>query len=263
MIDLQNEPDLRGIELSCAGISDFKHPIKLDIDGQAQHTIATFSCSTQLESAKRGAHMSRFIEMISGVNQNEESVFSINTMKSWHQELLKTQEASQGKLNLKCSFFLNKTAPKSQKSSLMNYDLELQSSGDFNNPTVKVIIHIPCTSCCPCSKAISQYGAHNQRTVITLSFNVVDLNQTPSLIEIIRSVEKSASSELFALIKREDEKFVTEKAYEGAKFAEDIARDTAQNLSIFLDKISKVHIHVENFESIHNHSAFAQCMIKD
>lgn len=261
MIDLQNEKDSRGIKLSCAGIRQFSHPIILGIDKKNQQTIATFSCSTSLQEEQRGAHMSRFIALLSPNDDGSLKTFSLENIADWHDRLLDSQEAHQGEISLKATFFLPKTAPVSKKSSLMDYELTLLAQGSKEKKTLSLFLKVHATSCCPCSKAISDFGAHNQRSLITLKATLIEESPTLSLHSLIGIMEQSASCDLYPLIKREDEKYVTERSYQNAKFAEDIARDLATNLSSYEGKIAQVSIDVENFESIHNHSAFASCVL--
>jgi GTP cyclohydrolase I len=139
--------------------------------------------------------------------------------------------------------------------------MTLSAQGSREKKILSLCLKVHATSCCPCSKAISDYGAHNQRSLITLHAQS-NLSETfPRLTDLIDTIEKSASCDLYPLIKREDEKYVTEKSYENAKFAEDIARDLVKNLTPFQTTLSNICVDVENFESIHNHSAFARCML--
>ena len=234
MIDLQNEKDERGIALSCAGVKNYKHPINIEIDDKPQAVIANFSCSTQLLPSQRGAHMSRFVELFSSSIENL-SYLSLQNISTWHKNLLQSQGAQRGTFEVQCSIFLEKKAPVSQKVSLMNYDIELKTLGSIDNPDIQVTLKVPCTSCCPCSKAISQFGAHNQRTIVSVSFYLQSVHAQISLAQLIRDIEKSASSDLFALIKREDEKFVTEKPTltpNSQKISLAILLQTSQNISI-------------------------------
>lgn len=259
MIDLQKEADRRGIKLSHAGISQFQYPIELLVDDQPQLCPATFSCSTALEAGQRGAHMSRFIELIAQCQPH--ATFSLDSLTLWHDKLLSCQSASQGELSLETQIFLPKLAPVSRKTSLLNYDLRLCIAGTQKQRTITITLKVACTSCCPCSKAISAFGAHNQRSQITSSFELIGQTPKDFFKRLITSIESAASCELYPLIKREDEKSVTEKAFNNAKFAEDIVRDSAVNLKEFLGIIDNVTIRAENFESIHNHNAFAQCTL--
>lgn len=261
MIDIQSETDNRGVELSCAGIRQVEYPVSILIDNKKQHTVAKISCSVKLTQDKRGTHMSRFLEVLSEQTDSALSHFSLENLSQWHQIMLNKLEVSSGRISLQAPIFLEKVAPASGKKSLMNYDLTLDVYGSIDNPSINLTIKVPCTSCCPCSKAISKYGAHNQRTIITVTLNNINTQSQLSISQVIKLIETSSSCEIFALIKRSDEQFVTERAYENTKFAEDIARDCAQNLLTLQKSFKKAHIDVENFESIHNHSAFASCCI--
>ena len=261
MKDLQKQTDHREITLDQAGIKGFVYPLSLIIENKPQECVGTFTCSTRLESEERGTHMSRFIELITA--NSPKPVISLSSLDSWHQKLLQTQNAHEGTFEVSSSLFLEKTAPSSAKKSLLDYKFTLKASGSKEHCKKQVILVIACTSCCPCSKAISQYGAHNQRSHITLRFDLIKPESSECLLsKIIRLTESCASSELFSLIKREDEKFVTEQAYVQAKFAEDMARDVALALRPLLGIIDNCHIEVENFESIHNHNAFSALILK-
>lgn len=261
MKDLQQETDQREITLDHAGIKEFTYPLSLLVSQKHQETLGKFSCSTRLESQERGTHMSRFIALIT--EKDPKPVLSLSNLSLWHQELLNTQQAQEGTFEVQSTVFLEKVAPSSGKKSYLDYQITLKASGRKDACSKQVQLIVPCTSCCPCSKAISQYGAHNQRSTITLTFDVLEQKPNQCLIsEIIRLTESCASSELYPLIKREDEKFVTEKAYENAKFAEDMARDVALSLKPLLGQIDNCHIEIENFESIHNHNAFSSLTLK-
>ena len=248
--DVQNTPDNRHLDIDKVGIKAIKHPIVVkDRSGIIQHTNATFSMYVHLPHNFKGTHMSRFVEIL---NENEREI-SVESFEDILKEMLERLESKSGYLEMQFTYFINKKAPVSGAESLMDYEVSFigeMVDGKILN-TVRVIV--PVTSLCPCSKKISKYGAHNQRAHITLTL------QTNGFIwveDIIEQIEKQASCELYGILKRPDEKYVTEKAYENPKFVEDIVRDIATELKSN-KKVSNYIIESENFESIHNHSAYA------
>ena len=253
--DVQSEADKRAIEIQKVGIRGLKHPISILTQEGTQNTVATVDMTVSLEASVKGTHMSRFVEVF----QDHKLATSTTSLIKLGSEMLKRLEADSGWIKIRFPYFINKTAPVSEVKSLMDYDVtwELETNAkEFINPSLKVVV--PVTSLCPCSKNISEYGAHNQRSHISITLDIIDPNLT--INEVIYLAEKSASCELWGLLKRPDEKFVTEKAYDNPKFVEDLVRDVAISLETLLSKkrISGYSIESENFESIHNHSAFAQ-----
>ena len=197
----------------------------------------------------KGTHMSRFVEIL---NQHEHEI----TVKSFRQmlgEMTERLDAESGYIEMNFPYFVNKEAPISKVRSLMDYDVSFvgEITGKETAMTVKVIV--PVTSLCPCSKNISDYGAHNQRSHVTLTVRVDSFVWIEDLIDL---VEKEASCEIYGLLKRPDEKYVTERAYDNPKFVEDMVRDIAAKLNED-ERISAYIVESENFESIHNHSAYA------
>jgi len=248
--DVQNTPDNRHLDIDKVGIKAIKHPIVVkDRSGIIQHTNATFSMYVHLPHNFKGTHMSRFVEIL---NENEREI-SVESFEDILKEMLERLESKSGYLEMQFTYFINKKAPVSGAESLMDYEVSFigeMVDGKILN-TVRVIV--PVTSLCPCSKKISKYGAHNQRAHITLTLKT---NGFIWIEDIIEQIEKQASCELYGILKRPDEKYVTEKAYENPKFVEDIVRDIATELKSN-KKVSNYIIESENFESIHNHSAYA------
>ena len=248
--DVQNTPDNRHLDIDKVGIKAIKHPIIVkDRSGIIQHTNATFSMYVHLPHNFKGTHMSRFVEIL---NENEREI-SVESFEDILKEMLERLESKSGYLEMQFTYFVNKKAPISGAESLMDYEVSFIGEvvdGKISN-TVRVIV--PVTSLCPCSKKISKYGAHNQRAHITLTLKT---NGFIWIEDIIEQIEKQASCELYGILKRPDEKYVTEKAYENPKFVEDIVRDIATELKSN-KKVSNYIIESENFESIHNHSAYA------
>ncbi len=248
--DVQNSADTRQITINKVGIKDIRHPVKIaDRSEGEQNTIANFNMYVTLPHNFKGTHMSRFIEILNSHNR-EISVESFDTMLT---EMAGKLEAETGHIEMSFPYFINKTAPVSGVQSLMDYDVTLfgEISKGVTETTIKVVV--PVTSLCPCSKKISKYGAHNQRSHVTVT---VRTNKFVWIEEIIEMVEKQASCELYSLLKRPDEKLVTEQAYDNPKFVEDMVRDVAAQLNAN-DRVIAYTVESENFESIHNHSAYA------
>jgi GTP cyclohydrolase I len=248
--DVQNSIDTRHLAIDKVGIKDIQHPIVVKTRaGEIQHTIANFNMYVNLPHNFKGTHMSRFVEIL---NENEYEI-GLDSFKKMLSEMLERLEAQSGHIEMNFPYFIKKVAPVSGVESLLDYNVTFIGEIINNKPTITLKIIVPVTSLCPCSKKISKYGAHNQRSHVTITA------KTNSLIwieDIIDLVEKDASSELFSLLKRPDEKYVTEHAYENPKFVEDMVRDIATKLN--QDKrINSYIVESENFESIHNHSAYA------
>lgn len=249
--DVQSSEDLRHMPINRVGIKAIRHPFKiLDKSGGIRHTIANFNMYVGLPHNFKGTHMSRFVEILNA-HEDEISVESFETML---REMVTRLEAEAGYLEMNFPYFVNKTAPISGVKSLMDYDVtfigEILSNGDYRQ-TIKVLV--PVTSLCPCSKKISDRGAHNQRSHVTITATTNTLVWIEDLINI---AETQASCELYGLLKRPDEKYVTERAYDNPKFVEDLVRDVAGELNAD-QRIDAYIVESENFESIHNHSAYA------
>jgi len=249
--DVQGSTDLRQLPINKVGIKSIRHPVKvLDKSGGVQHTIAVFNMYVGLPHNFKGTHMSRFVEIL---NTNQREV-SVENFESMLRDMVLRLEAETGHVEMSFPYFINKQAPISKVSSLMDYDVsfvgEILAGGEYRQ-TTKVVV--PVTSLCPCSKKISERGAHNQRSHVTITATTNDFIWIEELVEM---AESQASCELFGLLKRPDEKYVTERAYDNPKFVEDLVRDVAGVLNA--DKrIDAYVVESENFESIHNHSAYA------
>jgi len=251
LADVQNSEDRRRLAIDKVGIKAIRHPVRVrDKSGGVQHTIAEFGMSVGLPHHFKGTHMSRFIELLNG-NEREISVESVGPML---REMVARLEAETGVIEMRFPYFVSKAAPVSGVQSLMDYEVtfiaELREGGEYVF-TMKVVV--PVTSLCPCSKKISAYGAHNQRSHVTVTA------QTKGFVwieELVQLVESQASCELYGLLKRPDEKYVTERAYDNPKFVEDMVRDVAALLNAER-RIERYVVESENFESIHNHSAYA------
>jgi GTP cyclohydrolase I len=248
--DVQNIADKRHIAIDKVGIKDIQHPIKIsDRTTGEQNTIANFNMYVNLPHQFKGTHMSRFVEIL---NQHEREI----TVKSFREmlgEMTERLQADSGYIEMDFPYFVNKEAPISKVKSLMDYHVSFigEITDDKTMMTVKVVV--PVTSLCPCSKNISDYGAHNQRSHVTVTVRVESFIWIEDLIDV---VESEASCEIYGLLKRPDEKYVTEKAYDNPKFVEDIVRDIAARFNDDT-RIDAYTVESENFESIHNHSAYA------
>lgn len=248
--DVQSAADTRHLAINRVGIKSIRHPVKVkDKSEGVQHTIATFNMYVRLPHNFKGTHMSRFVEIL---NQHEREI-SVESFESILHEMVTRLEAKSGYIEMSFPYFVNKAAPISGVQSLLDYDVTF--IGEIINGetefTMKVLV--PVTSLCPCSKEISERGAHNQRAHITVTLRTNDFVWVEDVVQI---VEKQASCELYGLLKRPDEKFVTERAYDNPKFVEDVVRDVAAALNAD-DRIDAYTVESENFESIHNHSAYA------
>jgi GTP cyclohydrolase I len=249
--DVQNSADSRQMPINKVGIKSIRHPVKvLDKSGGVQHTIAMFNMYVGLPHNFKGTHMSRFVEILN----TQEREFSVESFEQMMHAMVKRLEAETGHVEMTFPYFINKTAPVSGVKSLMDYEVtfigEILYGGQYRQ-TIKVLV--PVTSLCPCSKKISEYGAHNQRSHVTVTAITNDFVWIEELVDM---VEAQASCELFGLLKRPDEKYVTERAYDNPKFVEDMVRDVAGVLNAE-PRINAYVVESENFESIHNHSAYA------
>lgn len=248
--DVQSSEDNRQLSIDRVGIKSIRHPIKVWTEsGAISHSVATFNMNVRLAHSVKGTHMSRFVEIL----ETNPEPFSAKSLAALLEHMVARLEVSEGRIEMQFPFFIEKTAPISGVKSLLDYEVSLTGcvKNGVTRVTTKVVV--PVTSLCPCSKEISAYGAHNQRAHVTISVR----SAVPMSIEdVVRIAEEQASCELYGLLKRPDEKYVTERAYDNPKFVEDLVRDVAAAL----DADSRVEAYVvesENFESIHNHSAYA------
>jgi len=248
--DVQASPDSRKLAIDQVGIKAIRHPVRImERSGGVQHTIAMFNMYVRLPHHFKGTHMSRFVEIL----EAHEREITVETFQLMLREMVEKLEAEEGRIDMAFPYFIEKRAPISGVKSLMDY--EVSFTGEIRKGrqgfTMKVLV--PVTSLCPCSKEISERGAHNQRSHVTVTARTNDFVWIEELVDL---VEKQASSELYGLLKRPDEKYVTERAYDNPKFVEDMVRDIATELN--RDKrIEWYRVESENFESIHNHSAYA------
>ncbi|HJT62882.1 MAG TPA: GTP cyclohydrolase FolE2, partial [Burkholderiales bacterium] len=217
--------------------------------GRVQHTIATFNMYVGLPHQFKGTHMSRFVEIL---NAHEREI-TVETFQVMLEEMVQKLEAEEGRIEMSFSYFVDKAAPVSGVRSLMDYEVSFIAQILKGERCFAMKVLVPVTSLCPCSKKISEYGAHNQRSHVTVTAHTKEFVWIEEIIDLI---EKQASAELYGLLKRPDEKFVTERAYDNPKFVEDMVRDVAAVLNLD-ERITRYVVESENFESIHNHSAYA------
>ncbi len=248
--DVQSSADTRKIAINKVGIKDIRHPVKVaDRSEGEQHTIANFNMYVFLPHNFKGTHMSRFVQILN----NHEREISVKSFKDMLVEMADRLESDAGHIEMTFPYFINKTAPVSGVQSLLDYEVTLIGEIANGKPEMFIKVVVPVTSLCPCSKSISDYGAHNQRSHVTVTVQTKDFIWIEEVIDL---VEKQASCELYGLLKRPDEKFVTERAYDNPKFVEDMVRDVAGQLNND-SRIIGYTVESENFEYIHNHSAYA------
>lgn len=248
--DVQNTADTRHLAIDKVGIKAIRHPVVVkDKSGGEQHTVAVFNMYVHLPQHFKGTHMSRFVEIL---NMNEKAI-SVESFEAILREMVTRLEAESGHVEMTFPYFVNKAAPISGVKSLLDYEVTFIGEIHQGNYEITVKVLVPVTSLCPCSKKISNYGAHNQRSHVTVTALINDFIWIEDIIDL---VEKQASCELYGLLKRPDEKFVTERAYDNPKFVEDMVRDVAAQLNAE-KRIDAYTVESENFESIHNHSAYA------
>ncbi|MEO6823927.1 MAG: GTP cyclohydrolase FolE2 [Nitrosospira sp.] len=248
--DVQSILDTRSIAIDKAGVKAIRYPVKItDRGNSVQHTIAVFNMYVNLPHNLKGVHMSRFVEIL---NSHEREI-SVESFESVLRAMVEKLETESGAIEMTFPYFVDKMAPVSRVKSLLDYEVTFIGEirkGSYGF-TMKVIV--PVTSLCPCSKQISAYGAHNQRSHVSISIRT---NSFIWIEELIKMAEDHASCELYGLLKRSDEKYVTERAYDNPKFVEDVVRDVAAVLNLDTRIVAYV-VESENFESIHNHSAYA------
>jgi GTP cyclohydrolase IB len=248
--DVQGSADSRRIAIDKVGIKDIRHPVRVrDRSDGEQHTVATFNMYVYLPHNFKGTHMSRFVEIL---NSHEKEI-SVSSFKEMLREMAERLESEAGHIEMRFPYFVNKRAPISGVQSLLDYDVTFIGEVRDGKPEMSIKVVVPVTSLCPCSKEISDYGAHNQRSHVTVQVRNRGFIWVEEIIDL---VEQEASSELYGLLKRPDEKYVTERAYNNPKFVEDMVRDVALRLNED-ERVGAYVVESENFESIHNHSAYA------
>jgi len=250
--DTQNTTDVRNIVINEVGIKDILHPINfINRDQESLPSVANFTMTVRLPENVKGTHMSRFVEILN----EKECAFSVQTFMNLVQTVADKLNSNSSHIIVDFPFFRKKSAPSSGVESLLDYHATLSGKIIDGKTDLSVKVVVPVTSLCPCSKSIAKYGAHNQRSHITIQATASEGSDL-YLEDLIDLAEQKASSELYAVLKREDEKVVTERAYDNPAFVEDIVRDIAVELNNN-EKIDYYCLESENFESIHNHSAYA------
>ena len=248
--DIQGSADKRKIAIDKVGVKAIRHPVRVaERGGGVQHTIAMFNMYVGLPHQFKGTHMSRFLEILNAYERE----ISVESFQIMLEDMVGRLEAESGVIEMTFPYFINKAAPISKVLSLMDYEVTFVGEIKSGKRMFNMKVVVPVTSLCPCSKNISDYGAHNQRSHVTISARTREFVWIEELVEY---AEKHASSQLYGLLKRPDEKYVTEYAYDHPKFVEDMVRDIAADLN--RDKrVDQYVVESENFESIHNHSAYA------
>jgi GTP cyclohydrolase I len=248
--DVQASTDTRNIAISRVGIRGLRHPVNLAGPNGPVAGVATIDMFVALPGDRKGTHMSRFLDVL----RESREALSLPALRSLLERMLGVLGAQEGGIELRLPYFINKAAPVSGIEGLVDYDLALSGTLEGGRLRLRQTVVVPVTSLCPCSKEISAYGAHNQRSHVTIA---IESAQAFAIEEQVRIAEDAASCELWSALKRADEKWVTERAYDNPKFVEDVVRDIAA----VLERDARVHayrVESENFESIHNHSAFAR-----
>jgi GTP cyclohydrolase I len=250
--DTQSGRDERHLAIQHVGIRDLRYPLQLRIGKTVLPTVALWSLAVALPAEQKGTHMSRFVAWLDGQVEPLDGI----ALRGQAGRMLERLHASQGRIEASFPFFLRKRAPVSGIESLLEYQGRwiVEARSPPAEATLWAEVVVPVKSLCPCSKEIADYGAHNQRSHVTIR---VELLSDIAWTELVRFAEDSASSELWPMLKRADEKWVTERAYENPKFVEDLVRDIALRLGAE-PRIGRYSVDVENFESIHNHSAYAR-----
>jgi len=250
VVDIQNQKDLRNLPINRVGVKNLRYPVSvLDRANQVQHTVAQVNMDVNLPHHFRGTHMSRFVEILNA-HHKELHIDKIDTILQQMKDRLNAEEA---RMEIQFPYFIEKQAPVSGARSLMEYQC-LYRGVLTDKPDFILGVDIPITTLCPCSKEISVQGAHNQRSTVRIQIRT---NAFVWIEELVEYAEQSASSPLYALLKREDEKAVTEQAFAKPMFVEDMVRDVA--LKLEKDKrIIWYAVESENMESIHNHDAYAR-----
>lgn len=254
MPDVQSGLDKRSIPIQRVGVRGVRHPLSIaGPDGAGVATIADWEMTVALPATEKGTHMSRFVDLLGAYASTP---MTAATMCQMAEQMLEKLNVDAGDITASFPYFIEKTAPVSGVKSLMDYQLKWTVKAAKGQPSrFSLWLQVPVTSLCPCSKAISEYGAHNQRSHVSVALDFAQLPEV-SVEQLVQLVEAQASCELWGLLKRVDEKYVTEKAYENPKFVEDLVRDVAMAIKT-VAHVSAYEITAENFESIHNHSAYA------
>jgi GTP cyclohydrolase I len=248
--DTQSGRDDRRLAIQRVGVKDVRYPLTIQVAGAAQATAALWDLDVALPADAKGTHMSRFVAWLDALDAPLDAAH----LRAQLARLLTLLNAQDGRIDARFSFFLRKRAPVSGVQSLLDYQGRWIAETRTGATTLWSEVGVPVKSLCPCSKEISDYGAHNQRSLVTVR---IEQLQPIEWHELVRFAEDAASSEIWPLLKRSDEKWITERAYENPKFVEDLVRDVALRLNADA-RVGRYSVDVENFESIHNHSAYAR-----
>lgn len=251
MKDIQNLKDNRNVDIQKVGIKHLELPLIIQRKNNSNQVVfAKARVNVSLPRDYKGTHMSRFVEIL---NKHKDNM-DIHNVGSILQDMRERLASDSSFISLSFPYFMEKTAPVSKMKSLMDYNCEFSGSCSEKGLDFVLKVKVPVQSLCPCSKEISEYGAHNQRSIASIS---VRFNKTVWIEDLIEIAESSASSSIYSLLKREDEKYVTEYAYDNPAFVEDIVRSLAEKL-MKDDRITWFEVECENMESIHNHNAWAR-----
>ena len=248
--DTQSERDERHLVIQRVGVKDVRYPLQLRIGKAVTSTVAQWDLDVALPAEQKGTHMSRFVAWLDALDAPMDAA----ALRAGLVRMLGALHATEGRIEARFPFFIRKRAPVSGVESLLEYQGKWIAEARGGVTCIHAEVVVPVKSLCPCSKEISDYGAHNQRSHVTIQ---VELLQEISWLELVRFAEDSASSEIWPMLKRADEKWVTERAYENPKFVEDMVRDVALRLNAD-PRIGRYSVDIENFESIHAHSAYAR-----
>ena len=257
MADVQSTRDERALPIEQVGIRGVRHPLTIRTKAGSFPSVGNFEMDVALPAHIKGTHMSRFMAIL----QQQDAPIDSTSIVSMVSEMLPLLDATEGRVQFTYTHFVKKAAPVSGVESLMDYEVTWMSKGKKNAAgSIDVELNlravVPVMSLCPCSKEISDFGAHNQRSHVTMTV-ALDPQTKMTVEDLVTAAESEASSELWGLLKRPDEKWVTERSYSNPKFVEDLVRDVAGQLKAD-ERILSFAVEAENFESIHNHSAFAK-----
>ena len=248
--DTQSDRDERRLAIQRVGVRSLRYPLQIRQGEGITSTVAHWTLDVALPADQKGTHMSRMVAFLESLDEPLDA----SSLRRRLGELLERLHATEGMIEARFPFFIRKFAPVSGVASLMDYEGRWIAEARGGQVTVWAEVQVPVKSLCPCSKEISEYGAHNQRSNVTVR---VELLESIEWAEMVRFAEDSASSEIWGMLKRPDEKWVTERAYENPRFVEDLVREVALRLNRDA-RIGRYLVDVENFESIHNHSAWAR-----
>jgi GTP cyclohydrolase IB len=257
MADVQSSRDERALPIEQVGIRGLRHPLVIRTKAGDMPAVGNFEMDVALPAHVKGTHMSRFIALL----QDQKDPIDSAAVVAMARAMLPLLNATEGRIQFTYTHFVKKAAPVSGVESLMDYEVTWtakakQSTSGVIDVELNLRALVPVMSLCPCSKEISEYGAHNQRSHVTMSV-VLDSQTKMTVEDLVTAAESQASSELWGLLKRPDEKWVTERSYDNPKFVEDLVRDVAGQLKDD-QRILSLVVEAENFESIHNHSAYAK-----